>query len=342
MPRATALFAEARRSELRLSRPTPPLSEIKKRGRWRTDASVRRYEKAAVAARPQTPGAGAGLRRARPPATEQHLPGACPGAGAARSLAEATGIEVRLKRARRRRTHQRCLLEIFSGSGRVADAWRRRGGVAGAIDLRHGQHEDVRRRSVRQDILGSIRRRLVDAVWLGTPCSSWSLARRGRAGRPGGPLRTLESLHGVPRRLAPDADRKKILEGDQTMLFSAQCIDACIAQSIPVALENPASSRLWHAAPVASLVQLSDAQSVLMDMCQHGTSYRKRTRVVTWVARWPPGWAPMCGSSAASARAQRPHELLRGAARGAREPRTAHAAAYPESFARKAATVLWL
>lgn len=246
---------------------------------------------------------------------------------------------MRLKRMQRGSRRRRCLLEIFAGSGRVADAWRRRGGSALAIDVRHRAHEDVLDYRVRQGILRAIARQRADAVWLGTPCSSWSLARRGRAGRPGGPLRTLEHLGGVPAARAHESDRARILGGDRTLAFSADCIASCVRHRVPVAIENPASSRLWHASRLSSLLLHPSADSVVTDMCQHGATYRKRTRVVSWHASWPHGWAPTCVSSGRCTRTGAPHEMLRGSTEGA--TRTSSAAVYPMKFTAEAAAVLW-
>lgn len=216
-------------------------------------------------------------------------------------------------------------MEIFAGSGRVANTWRRRGGSALAVDARHGPREDVLDPRVGQGILRAIGRHLVDAVWL--------------VGRPG-PLRTLEHISGVPAALACEADRARIVSGNQNMSFSATCIAACLRHGAPVAIENPASTRLWHVSPIVSLVQLPSADSVVTDMCQHGASYGKRTRVVMWNACWPHGWAPTCASSSGRCtRTGTPREMLRGSAGG--ETRTASAATYPLEFATKAAAVLW-
>lgn len=66
-------------------------------------------------------------------------------------------------------------------------------------------------------------------------------------------MRTVEYLDGVPVALARENDRQRILEGDLTMRFTADCVAERLKQAIPVSVESPASSRLWHAAPIAAL-----------------------------------------------------------------------------------------
>ena len=66
------------------------------------------------------------------------------------------------------------------------------------------------------------------------------------------------------------------------MLYTSHIIHACIASGTPVALENPATSLLWEAPPIRRLLQSEFAQINVLDQCQFGAKWRKRTKVVCW------------------------------------------------------------
>ena len=70
-------------------------------------------------------------------------------------------------------------------------------------ELARGPAFDLLAPGVLNLLLGWMRSGLVRAVWLGTPCSSFSPARKGRPGDPGGPLRTRPQpwgLAGLPQK----------------------------------------------------------------------------------------------------------------------------------------------
>ena len=54
------------------------------------------------------------------------------------------------------------------------------------------------------------------------------------------------------------------------------------AASVPVALENPAASRLLVFPPFKKLLKASDCQKKNFDMCSYGTRWRKLTAAVSW------------------------------------------------------------
>jgi len=181
----------------------------------------------------------------------------------------------------------------------------------------------------------------VTALWLGTPCSSWSTARRGRPGSPGGPLRTVECIWGVPEALARPKDAAKIEVGNRTMRMSARLLAAAIRRGIPCAIENPASSRIWHAPPIAQLALREDTCCHVLDFCQFGSRHRKRTRLLSWHTGMRSELFRMCtGRKGRCSCTGKFHVILQGTDKGTSLTRTALASPYPKSFAAAAARLL--
>eukprot|EP00969_Alexandrium_andersonii_P362155 15459086-Alexandrium_andersonii.AAC.1 len=65
------------------------------------------------------------------------------------------------------------------------------------------------------------------------------------------------------------------------MWFSCRMLRVALSLGLPSAIENPASSRIWHEPPLARLVADASAHAVT-EFCQQGSPYRKRTKVVLW------------------------------------------------------------
>ena len=142
--------------------------------------------------------------------------------------------------------HSPVALELFSGSGRWAQAWRsrhRRPGDADVFefDIRWHLGNDLLLRRVRRKVRGWIRGGLICAVWLGTPCNSFSIARD----QPWGtahPLRTNEEPYGLSDPRPSDAE--KVRTGNVLAQFSLGVFEDCTAARIPATVENPSTRRL--------------------------------------------------------------------------------------------------
>ena len=105
------------------------------------------------------------------------------------------------------------VLELFSGKGVfAAEAQRHHFGTV-CVDILDGI--DFTNKRVKQLIRGWITSRVVVCVWLGTPCSSWSRARRDYGGA--GP-RDMQHIYGKAELWPLDAARIKL--GNETMQVS--------------------------------------------------------------------------------------------------------------------------
>ena len=231
------------------------------------------------------------------------------------------------------------VLELFAGSGRVATCARKRGVPAIAVDVQRGPQYDLSRDDVIEGILAHMRAGSVRAIWLGTPCSSWSLARRGYPGAPGGPLRLKgRCIWGHPLALRRAADRRKIKLGNRLAKCTARIIEAAVEHKVPIALENGNTSRLWHFPPIADCCQLPSTRKLVTDMCQHRTRWRKRTRIQTWGCMASMGLRQQCAGGTCCTATGRAHLILEGKRKGVFL--SALASRYPWRFERAAARML--
>ena len=209
-------------------------------------------------------------------------------------------------RRRRRKKARRRLFEIFSGSGRLSDAVERLGWASTRWDIKVAAAHDLTRPSAVRRLLTA----LPAASWvhLGTPCASFSIARRGRVGRPGGPLRSRRFPMGIPG--LSEADQSRVDIGNKLLGVTLQVIRWCLRRGVPVSLENPRSSRLWQVPAVKRLVARGEA--VRTDYCQFGTPWRKSTTFAFWNTTGPHKIEKICTGRALCSRSHAKHVALSG------------------------------
>ena len=165
-------------------------------------------------------------------------------------------------------------LELFSGSGAIARHLRRQGFGVVALDTRNSVLEDLCHPATLQVLRGWISSGVVLGVWLGTPCTSWSIAHTTPV------VRTRKFILGVP---GLSGKHKHSVElGNATAKVTAQMISACLASCVPCFLENPQTSKLFLAPCIRVLRQHPQCQEFISDYCQYGTPWRKSTKVCTW------------------------------------------------------------
>ncbi len=211
-----------------------------------------------------------------------------------------------------RKSRKRTLvLELFSGEGGLSDKIRKHGYAVLSFDFNCGSHFDLCKSHILSLVIGWICSGCVLFVWLGTPCSSWSLARRGPAGSSWGPIRDKEHILGLPN--LSDSDQCKIDNGNKTANASKIIIRCCVNNGIPCALENPANSRLFHSPYIMPLSLLTCCDSTTIDFCQYGTRWRKRTRIMSWNFPEAKNINKRCSSKLGiCSRTGKPHMILSG------------------------------
>lgn len=169
----------------------------------------------------------------------------------------------------------RFALEVFAGSARLSTAIKSRGYPCFPLDVCIDPCDNVLDTKVRSHIFGLIRKRRITFIWIGMPCTSFSIARRNDGIGPG-PLRSDNYPMGLPHLLPHDM--KKVKEGNLLLEFSYNLIQECNRYNTPWALENPASSRCWLT-PLLKKVS-SSAHYCILDFCQFGEPWKKQTAIL--------------------------------------------------------------
>ena len=249
-------------------------------------------------------------------------------------------LQYELKQALQTSSQPQVCVELFSGSGRVAKRWRQLGFGTLEFDVRKGPQYDLTNPVVLRILQGWITSGVIAVIWIGVPCSTWSLARRGKAGRPGGPIRTIEFINGLPSDQLTPQDVVKLALGNRTMRSAAFVIRLCVKNFIPVFLENPNSSRLWHAPPIRRLMDSSVCTSAVFDFCCFGTPWQKRTKLVGWHVGEATAIGRKCAGTLGRCVSGKFHLILRGNKPGTSVPWTRIAEPYPPRFVRVAADAL--
>ena len=171
------------------------------------------------------------------------------------------------------------VLELFAGCARLSKACVQVGFPAEAWDIEYNLDCNLCCPKVLTKLIQRIKAHQFSFVHLGTPCTSWSRARR-YDGRGPGPLRDdAAHLWGLPG--LSSADAQKVAQGNRLLEVSVQVVHACISAHVPWSLENPASSRLWLTPQIAA-IQKHGATFQLADFCMYGTPWRKATAFLTW------------------------------------------------------------
>jgi len=239
----------------------------------------------------------------------------------------------------RQHGHFVVFLELYAGSEGVSKAIRRAGYGCVAFEISRGSQYDLLRPVVDDMIRGWISSGCVAGIMLGTPCSSWSLARRGPVGSGWAPLRSPFHIMGLPGLSAVDAARVTL--GNRTMAQSARVIRTARKHGVPVVLENPFTSRLFLAPPVRRLASGPDFHRWCFDQCQFGAPWRKRTALWGWgVGHETQRLDARCaGRKGVCSRSKCPHISLQGRAPG-NKLWTAIAQAYPPPLAKTLAELL--
>ena len=112
-----------------------------------------------------------------------------------------------------------------------------------AYDIGYGSAYDLLQPMVFEKLIAFIKRHAheIALIWMGTPCTTWSRARKNDGGPP--PLRDDAGLWGLPG--LSKHDLAKVADGNALLLCSVQIAELRAQLQIPWVLENLASSRIW-------------------------------------------------------------------------------------------------
>lgn len=169
-----------------------------------------------------------------------------------------SGLRSRVKASK----NTQMMMEIFSGSMSLSKACeKKKMFVLASIDIKQGSHFDLTNRDVQEEVIRVIKGGLVHYVHFGTPCTVFSVARKG--------IRNLERA------------RYRERLGCELAFFTARAVEACIQHGVAWSIENPLSSALWDLWPIQQIRLRSDTYTVEFPMCAYGAPFRKMTRLLT-------------------------------------------------------------
>jgi hypothetical protein len=199
-------------------------------------------------------------------------------------------------------------------------------------DVRDGVEFDLLRGAAQQLILGWISSGCIAGVWAAPPCKSWTIARRGPCGSSWAPVRSSECLEGLPNLHATDL--AKVLEGNATAKFLSSVVAASLHAGISIAIENPLASYLWSWGPLQTYLGAESFVSHVVDFCQFGARWRKRTRIWTWNTPYLRMPSLCTGRGGRCSLTGKYHVALGGRDRASGRLWSAIAETYPSAFCR--------
>lgn len=241
-----------------------------------------------------------------------------------------------LRKARCRR--HLLFLELFAGHAGVSAQLRSQGFAVVDFELDHGTVFDLTDPTVRNIIKGWLSSGCVLGVWFGTPCTSWSRARRGPIDSGWGPLRSNNHILGLPN-LKPN-DQEKVNVGNNTASCTADLIVHGLKHNVPMVLENPATSMLWLCPSLQRCLR-THCTTFNLDFCQFGARWRKRTKLACWNIPDATSLLQSCsGHGGVCSRTNKHHIVLTGSDKATGKLWTKIAQPYPSAFCRQAAKVL--
>jgi len=172
-------------------------------------------------------------------------------------------------------------LELFSGSGRVGQAVKMKGGAVIFFDIEEDPRFDLTRSDVQGVLWLWVGRGVVWGAWLGTCCVTWSRASWSKGPGWYNSYRSQENLWGELSKLSPKAKAKAIL-GNAMAIFSIKFLEAIGNQPLAVAaLENPAESVLFKLPEFQAMERRfpKKAFRTTVDYCQYGARWKKPTTI---------------------------------------------------------------
>eukprot|EP00438_Fugacium_kawagutii_P003956 Skav200396 [mRNA] locus=scaffold1919:156792:162160:- [translate_table: standard] len=174
----------------------------------------------------------------------------------------------------------RYVIELFSGCSRLSRCLAQRGYTAIAYDIDFGRGCNLLDEHVVNQLVAFVKRHhaLIDLIWLGTPCTSWSRARRWDGGPQ--PLRDDSSnLMGYPGLCAQDI--RKVLDGNSFLEFSYKVTMLASSLGLRWVMENPWTSRIWLTSQVQTLLR-NGAVLQQLDFCAYGMPWKKSTGLLSY------------------------------------------------------------
>ena len=160
-------------------------------------------------------------------------------------------------------------LELFSGSGRLAEAIRAaRLSWIEAWDITHGPHHDLSNPALLAQLLRRIRMGVFLHIHLGPPCATYSIARLPRS-------RTRQHVLGLPGLQEPQATM--VAEGTFFAMLTVEIATVCLEKGIGFTIEQPLTSLMWELPAMQALLANVMVFSFVFHCCRYGKQWLKPT-----------------------------------------------------------------
>ena len=178
----------------------------------------------------------------------------------------------------------RCL-HLFSGperKGDLADMLKELGWAVCSCDIKQPIPTNLLDQATKAAVLEDVEMQVFDAVFLGTPCETYSALREIRPGPK--PLRSESELMGVSSGLN-EAEKKQLMEGNLHTEFSADVMEKAHKSYTPFTVENPEPINpvsIFNTPRFKKIAQLRNVRNSDFDQCCVGCEAKKPTRLMKY------------------------------------------------------------
>ena len=174
-------------------------------------------------------------------------------------------------------------LILFAGRSRPGDlshCLARLGWVVCSVDTKSPKPTDVLEGTVWEVISSDIKAGYFDAVWIATPCGTFSPLRENPPGPR--PLRSIQAIEGLPKDQLTDAEFKQVEEANELVKVSYIAAAYQNRAKKPWGIENPRhhpdKPQIWYMPLFKKLAELRGVQIVEFDQCRTNLPTTKPTR----------------------------------------------------------------
>ena len=174
------------------------------------------------------------------------------------------------------------VLILFSGKSRPGDiqqALAAKGWRSCAVDIEAPKPTNLLCDATWKEILLDLNTGAFEAVWIATPCETFSPLREQQPGPR--VLRTLEHIRGLPRDQLTLSEQKQLKESNILIQRSSAAATAQHAINKPWGIENPEHGKdrpsLWKMPEMERIVKEKATSVIGFDQCRTGLATRKPT-----------------------------------------------------------------